>query len=397
MASDEGCPVPEPDAPAGGATPPMMNVFQPALGAEELVAVKDVFASNWVGKGAVTDRFEADFAAYAGVDRGLMRSVSCCTEGTFQAMTLLGLGPGDEVVLPSISFVGAANAVLASGARPVFCDVDPRTLNPTARSIEERLTRRTKAVLVLHYGGVPCPLAEICALLDERKVALIEDSACSVASRYRGRACGTFGEIGLWSFDSMKILVTGDGGMVYCRTPEMAERLGSLVYLGLDRQSGLSTPRETRWWEFEVVSLGRRAIMNDVAAAIGRVQLRKLPGFVERRRQIHEHYDRELAALPWLETPPALPADAQSSYYFYWVQAPQEARDALAVHLRARGIYTTFRYHPLHRVQWYGSDARLPGAEAAAESTLCLPIHQSLTAEDLEQVVGAIRDFGTRL
>src|SRR5688572_24343074 len=133
----------------------MIHVFQPSLGAEELEAVRRVFESNWVGKGAVTDRFEAAFARHLAVDRGCVRSLSSCTEGLFQAMTLLGIAAGDEVVLPSISFVGAANAVLAAGATPVFCDVDRRTLNTTAADLEQAMTSRTRAVILLHYGGVP--------------------------------------------------------------------------------------------------------------------------------------------------------------------------------------------------------------------------------------------------
>src|SRR5574341_541425 len=186
----------------------MIQLFQPSLQEEELEAVKRVFQSNWVGKGKITDQFEMEFSHYIGVNRDQIHSVSNCTEGLFQAMELLGIEKGDEVVLPSISFVGAANAIASRGAKPIFCDVDVRTLNATADSIEQKISSKTKAVIILHYGGVPCSMNEICELLKTRGIPLIEDSACSVASRYQGRACGTFGEIGVWSFDAMKVLVT---------------------------------------------------------------------------------------------------------------------------------------------------------------------------------------------
>lgn len=388
----------------------MLNVFQPSLGDEELEAVRRVFASNWIGKGHVTAQFEQAFAAFCGVSAQHMRSISCATEGLFQAMTLLNIGPGDEVVLPTLSFVGAANAVLAAGARPVFCDVDARTLNATAADIEVCLSPRTRAVLLLHYGGVPCRMEEILALLMSRSIALIEDSACSVASTWHGRACGTLGDIGIWSFDAMKILVTGDGGMVYCRNPEMSIRLERLIYLGLEQPSGYtqamtvtdedkgpSAALQRPWWAFEVTEPGRRAIMNDIAAAIGLVQLHRLPLFIERRRQIHALYNEALADLAWLQLPPPLPPDCQSSYYFYWVQCPNHLRDALALHLRRCGIYTTFRYYPLHRVRVYGFYGQLPRAETAAATTLCLPIHQSLDDDDLARIVEAIWAFGTRI
>lgn len=375
----------------------MINVFQPALRTEEVEAVRKVFESNWVGKGKVTNEFETEFANYLGVEGKLVRSVSCCTEGLFQSMTLLQVGPGDEIILPSISFVGAANAIAAAGARPVFCDVARRTLNATAEFIGEKMTPRTKAVMILHYGGVPSEMDEICQLLKERGVYLLEDSACSVASSYRGQACGTFGDIGVWSFDAMKILVTGDGGMIYCKDAEMAQRAEQQVYLGLLTKSGLSGEVNTRWWEFEISGYGRRAIMNDIASAIGIEQLKKLTAFISRRRQIHEFYNDALSDVDWLLTPPDHPSWAQSSYYLYWVQTRADIRDRLASHLRDNGIYTTFRYYPLHWVKFYGACAALPNAEEAAQTTLCIPIHQSLSDEDVHRIVDSIQAFGKGL
>ena len=371
----------------------MINVFQPALGEEELAAVGEVFQSNWIGRGRRTEEFEARFAEHVGVPRDRITSVSCCTEGMFQAVELLGIGEGDEVVLPTISFVGAANAVAARGARPVFCDVDRRTLNPTASDIAAKITERTRAVLLLHYGGVPCAMDEIGASLREKRIALIEDCACSVASSFKDQACGTFGDVGVWSFDAMKILVTGDGGMICCRTPELAERAQRSVYLGLLEGSGFTRKVDARWWEFEIDGFGRRAIMNDVSSAIGLVQLGKLPGFIQRRREVHAYYDRALEGLDWLQLPPPLPPGACSSYYFYWVQSDPDVRDRLAWHLRERGIYTTFRYYPLHQVAHYNARESLPKAEVAAATTLCLPMHQSLDDQDLATIVHAIHDF----
>jgi dTDP-4-amino-4,6-dideoxygalactose transaminase len=375
----------------------MINVFEPALRAEELEAVKKVFESNWVGKGRLTDQFESQFAAFLGVDRNLVRSVSCCTEGMFQSIAMIGAAPGDEVILPTISFVGAANAVAAHGARPVFCDVDPRTLNPTAELIERKITAKTKAVMILHYGGVPCDMDAIGDLIRDRRLYLVEDNACSVASRYKGKACGTFGDFGSWSFDAMKILVTGDGGMVYCKGPERAQQAEELLYLGLLTKSGFSTANEGRWWEFEIGSFGRRAIMNDISSAIGLEQLKKLEGFIARRREVHESYDRMLADLAWLQVPPRMPLHSESSYYFYWLQMPGGVRDRLAKYLRENDIYTTFRYYPLHWVKGYGSTEVLPAAEKSAQETLCIPMHQSLSNEQVEKICDCVKAFGKLL
>lgn len=376
----------------------MINVFQPALGQAELDAVANVFASNWVGKGPCTAQFEAAFAAHIGVDPTLMHSVASCTEGLFQAMNILDIGTGDEVILPTISFVGAANAVVASGAKPVFCDVDPHTLNPTATAIEQCITEKTKAFIPLHYGGIPCDMETIRPLLAHHSIALIEDCAISIASRFQDQACGTFGEISLWSFDAMKILVTGDGGMLYCRTPPLAERARKLLYLGLETPSGYTNTASSRWWEFDVSCAGRNAGMNDIASAIGLVQLQKLPAAIARRRTIAATYDRELSTCAWLQLPPAIPTTVCSSYYFYWIQMAPQLRDRLAQTLHAQGIYTTFRYYPLHRVAYYRMpQQQFAGADAAADTTLCLPLHQSLTDDDLRHIIEAIHRFGKEL
>jgi len=372
----------------------MINVFQPSLGEQELAAVREVFESNWVGRGAKANEFEAGFARHIGVGREHLTSVNSCTEATFIAMELAGVGPDSEVVLPTVSFVGAGNAVASRAARPVFCDVDPRTLNPTVADIEAVLTPRTKAVLILHYGGYPGEVAQIAALCRDRGILLIEDAAIAISSRIDGRACGTFGDMGVWSFDHGKIVVTVDGGMLYVRDPDLAARAPKLAYFGLEQTSGYDQAlrARTRWWDFEISSFSRRSVTNDVLAAVGSVQLSRLPDFIERRREIARRYDSELAGVDGLQCPPPLPAGHESSYYMYWLQFDGGIRDDIARDLYERGIYTTFRYPLLHKVKAYASDATLPGADAAAANTLLLPIHQALSDADVERTVGAVRD-----
>jgi aminotransferase len=381
-----------------GADVGMINVFQPSLGERELAAVREVFESNWIGKGAKTEQFESAFAKHVGAPRSSVASMNSCTEATFLAMELAAIGPGDEVVLPTVSFVGAANAIASRGARPIFCDVDPHTLNPSAADIEQVLTNRTRAVLVLHYGGYPGDIVRIAELCRARGLLLIEDAAIAVASTVDGRACGTFGDMGVWSFDHVKILVTVDGGMLYVRDPELAARAPKLAYFGMEQKSGYDQAlnARTRWWDFEVSAFGRRSVTNDVLAAVGSVQLARLPEFVARRREIARRYDSALAGIDGLRCPPPLPAGHESSYYMYWVQMAAGIRDDIARDLYERGIYTTFRYAPLHRIGAYGSTAVLPHAEAATAQTLLLPLHQALTDADVDQTVEALTECLSR-
>ncbi len=372
----------------------MINVMQPALGEQELEAVRKVFASNWVGRGPQTNDFETSFARHIGVDRPHVTSVNSCTEATFIAMELLGIGPGDEVVLPTVSFVGAGNAIAASGARAVFCDVDEATLNPTVADIEAVLTERTKAVMILHYGGYPGAVKEIARLCQDRGLKFIEDAAVAIASTVDGQACGTFGDIGVWSFDHGKIVVTVDGGMLCVRDPELAAQAPKIAYLGMEQRSGYDQAMraQTRWWDFDVTSFSRRSTTNDVLTAIGNVQLSRLPEFIARRREVAEAYDAGLTGLPGFRVPPPLPDGHTTSYYMYWLQFEDGIRDAIARDLYERGVYTTFRYPLLHQIEAYGSDAVLPHAEAAAQKTLLLPMHQGLSDEDVERVVTAVRE-----
>jgi dTDP-4-amino-4,6-dideoxygalactose transaminase len=373
----------------------VINVFQPSLGPEELLAVRDVFESGWIGRGPRTLAFEKAFAGFIGVDPDNVTSVNSCTEALFLSMELLGITSQDEVIIPSVSFVGAGNAVASRGARPVLCDSDPRTLNPTVEHVASQITPRTKAVMLLHYGGYPGDVEGIATLCHERGIALVEDAACALASRVRGRSCGAFGSFGAWSFDPMKLITMGDGGMLYCDDAAVITEARRRAYLGMMQPSGVSQAKlGGRWWEFEVATFSRRSIVNDIGAAIGTVQLGNIESFVARRRKVVAAYEEAFAGLEWLRRPPPVPRGHDVAPYLYWIQLPTRARDALAAHLYRREIYTTFRYFPLHLVPAFASpNDHLPGAEQAARTTLCLPLHQSLDDDDVERITSAVIDF----
>lgn len=376
----------------------MIHMFQPSVGDEELDAIKEVFDSNWLGYGPGTQAFEKEFAEHlggvsAGVSKESVLFINSATSGLHLAMELLDVGPGDEVVVPSVSFIANANSIVARGARPAFCDVDPRTLNPTVADIEAAITPRTKAVTVLHYGGQPGEIIAISALCKRLGIPLIEDAACSVGSSVHGRACGTFSDIAIWSFDSRKIITTGDGGMIYVRDPELARAAHRLAYHGLEDRGAFATAAKQphRWWDLTVHGIGRRLIGNDVTAAIGRVQLRRLPSFIARRGELAAQYNRLLAGVDGITLPPALPEGHHSTNYFYWVRLDPEIRDEVAQELLRHDIYTTFRYPPLHQVPLYGVDVDLPGTDEAAASILLLPLHQALTDAQVGRVADELR------
>jgi dTDP-4-amino-4,6-dideoxygalactose transaminase len=370
----------------------VIRIFEPSLGRDELDAVAEVFAARWPGAGPRVKAFERKFADYVGAEGEQMIAITSCTEGLFQSVAALDLEASDEVILPTVSFIGAAHAVRASGAGLRLVDVDNVTLNPRVEHLEEALNSHTRAILLLHFGGRLDWIRDIAELAQRRGVLLIEDSACALGGRLSGVSYGTFGDIGVWSFDSMKLLVTGDGGMIRVGDEALRRRVYDRVNLGGVRPGYESAAgcRE-RWWELNPSSWGRLSFMNDLAAAIGLVQLQRVDDFIQRRRYIAQTYDSAFAAMPWVRLPP--PQTEESIPYFYWIQTPAGVRDNLAHYLRERGIYTTFRYWPLHRTDLYKDSGHYPGADVAAETTLLLPVHQNLSDSDIGQIVDSVCAF----
>lgn len=234
------------------------------------------------------------------------------------------------------------------------------------------------------------------ALCDEHGIKVIEDCAAGVCSTYKGRALGTIGDMGMWSFDAMKILVCGDGAMLHFRDSEIREKAEKWLYFGLETKSGFENSVAQKWWEFEISSFGHRAIMNNVNAAMALEQLKKLPMFMKKRKAVHEFYEKELDQYDWILRPLPIPDDWETSYYFYHIQITNGKRDELATFLRQNGIYTTYRYYPIHRVKGYGVTGSFPNADYATDHTLLLPIHQSIRQADLDMIAEKIKEFDGR-
>lgn len=374
----------------------MINIFQPDLGDAELSVLSEVFKSNWIGKGDYVLKFEAGFANVLKTDPKYFTSTNSCTEALFLAAKLYDFNPNDEIIAPSISFGAVGNCVVDCGATLVLCDVDKHTLNATAEHISKKITSKTKAVIITHYGGMTCEMDEIVALCNEKNIILIEDSACCPVSFYKGKAAGTIGDMGMWSFDAMKIICTGDGGMIYIKDEELKENLKEQIYLGLPnrQKSGIDSYKggNSTWWEYQITRPGRRSIMNNIAGALGLVQLDSLAGKIARRREIHETYVEAFKDLNWLTLPPEIPSYMESSYYFFWVQL--EERDRFANYLKERNIYSTFRYYPLHRVTYFNlEDADCPNSDYAADRTLCIPLHSSLSDADVTHIIESVQSF----
>lgn len=378
-------------------------LFRPSLGEEELEALRAVFASGWIGLGPRTQQFEEEIARYLGVRYAV--GLNSATAALHLALATLGVGEGDEVLLPSLTFVSTAHAVRYTGATPVFVDVDGETLNLDPRDLDRKATPRSKAVVAVHYGGDPCDMGAVLEVARRRGLLVVEDAAHAMGTEVdaRGRKAGSLGDAGCFSFHAVKNLATGDGGMLVTDREEVWRHARRLRWMGIDKdtwdrtedaeekaRSGVRRYAGYHWY-YEVAELGFKCHMNDITAAIGLVQLAKLDAANERRRAIRSRYDLAFADLPGLRTPAPQPFPSASHNYVVRL----DRRDDLNVHLRDRRIASGVHYLPVHLQPYYRDrySADVPVTEEVWKRLLTLPMYPDLSEEDLLRVVDAVREF----
>lgn len=370
----------------------MIPVIRPVLGDEEARAAAEAVASGWIAQGPRVAEFEAAFANAIGTGDAV--AVSSCTTALHLAMIAAGVRPGDEVIAPSMSFIATANAARYVGAQVVFADVDPQTLNITPATIEPLLTDRTRAVILVDQGGVPADLDAMRELCDPRGVTVVEDAACAAGSTYRGRPAGAGAALATFSFHPRKLLTTGEGGMVTTPDPAVAARLRRLREHGMDI-SAAARHADRRVRIEHYAELGYNYRMTDIQAAIGLVQLRRLPEIVRRRRQLAERYQRLLGRIPGLQMIRD-PGYGTTNFQSFWVALPADfpvTRNGLLQLLADAGISARRGIMAAHlepAYAGYGDGAQLAVTERLSSSSLILPLFHELTEDDQDRVVAVI-------
>ena len=374
----------------------MIPVARPFFGAEEEQAVIDVLRSGWVTQGPRVAEFEAKFSRYVGCEHSV--AVSSCTTALHLALLVLGIGPGDEVICPSLSFIATANAIAFTGAAAIFADIDPATFNLDPARVEEAISPRTRAILVVHQIGLPAAMNEILAIASKHELAVIEDAACAIGSEYEGQRIGApLGIMACFSFHPRKILTTGEGGMITTQDAGIAERLRRL------RQHAMSLSDVARHKATQITTevydeIGFNFRMTDMQAAMGIAQLERLDGFLLRRRTLAQRYRSALRQLRWLVLP-SVPAESRHNYQSYMVKLGggfESRRDELMQYLRNRNISTRRAIMAIHREPPYRSERwrnRLPQTDLVTDSALILPLFHELSDSEQDYVIESILSF----
>jgi dTDP-4-amino-4,6-dideoxygalactose transaminase len=374
----------------------VIPVMRPWLGAEEAAAAAEAVSSGWVAQGPRVAEFEQAFAAAIGAGHAV--AVSSCTAALHLALVVAGVGPGDEVVVPSLSFIATANAARHAGAVPVFADVDEETQNLTPATVEPCLTPRTRAVILVDQAGVPADLDAMQALCEPRGITVVEDAACAVGSRYEGRPVGARAELAAFSFHPRKLLTTGEGGMLVTPSPEVAARLRRLREHGMDLSAAARHASHQPMIE-HYLEPGFNFRMTDIQAAIGLVQLGKLEQLITRRRELAQRYQRLLGDVPGVRTITD-PGYGATNYQSFWVLLPDDfpvSRDELLQQLAEAGVSARRGIMAAHLEPAYEECAHrpLPITERLTARTLILPLFHELTEAEQDSIVSVVAAAGS--
>lgn len=384
-------------------TLPFLPFALPDIGEKEQRAVCDAMASGWMTTGPVTKRFEEAFAAFIGEEVQAL-AVNSATAGLHLALEALGVGPGDEVIAPALTFTATVEVARYLGADAVLVDVDPVTLTMSPDAVRAAITPRTKALIPVHYAGLACDMAPLIELARRAGLSVVEDAAHALPTTYRGRTIGTLeSDVTVFSFYANKSMTTGEGGMVVTRSADLAKRMKVMRLHGIDRDAFDRFQSDKPSWYYEIIAPGFKYNLTDLASAIGLVQLARLPAFLKRRQDLAARYARELTNLPLI-----LPADAPGSdihaWHLYVLRLNDIAdergitREQVIRELSERGIGTSVHYVPLYRQPYWRDRYALtpdqfPVTEDAYRRMLTIPLYTRMTDEDQGRVIGALRDI----
>jgi len=366
----------------------------PYITEDEINVVIEVLKSGWLSMGYKTLEFENKFAEYIGSKHAV--ATNSCTSALFLSLKVLGIKKGDEVITTPFTFAATANVIVHCGAKPVFVDIEEETYNINADKIEEKITDKTKAIIVVHYGGQPADMKKIMKIAREYDLKVIEDAAHAVGSEYeKGKKVGSFGNLTCFSFYATKPMTTGEGGMITLNSDDLNEELRILRLHGISRDAWKRYLEMDNWY-YEVIEAGYKFNPTDISSAIGLEQLKKLDWMNERRKEIAEYYNEHLQGLDIIR--PHIDSNVKSSYHLYPIRLINYDRNKFIKKMAQNGIGTSVHFIPLHLMPFYRKRygykrGDFPVTEKVFENIVSLPIYPQLTEKQLEFIVKSIKEI----
>jgi len=371
---------------------------QPIIEKEEIDEIIHSLKSGWIGTGPKVAQFEADFKEYIGSKYAI--AVSSCTAGLHLSVLAMGVNPGDEVIVPTMTFAATANAVVHTGAKPVFVDVDKYQMTIDVEDVRKKITSKTKAIIPVHFAGRACSVSEIEKIASDYNLKIIHDAAHAVETEFEGKKIGRFKDIANFSFYVTKNITTAEGGMITTDDEEIAQKLKIYALHGMSKDAWRRFS-DDGYKHYEVIYPGYKYNMTDLQAAIGVQQLKKVDRFAKRRKEIWDRYKKELADLPII-LPPEPASNTAHALHLFIIMIDTEktkvTRDELISRLHRKNIGTGVHYIALHLQPYYREmyghrRGDFPNADFISERTLSIPFSAKLTDEDVEDVIAALREI----
>ena len=368
----------------------------PIIEDDEINAVVNTFKSKWIGTGPKVNEFEKRFAEYVGVKYAV--AVSSCTAALHLSVIALGIKPGDEVLVPAMTFAATANAVIHANAIPVLVDVDKRKMTIDFEDIERKITNKTKAIIPVHFAGRPVDLDKLNSIAKKYRLKIIHDAAHAVETEFKGKKVGTYNDIACYSFYVTKNITTIEGGMVTTNDEELANSIKINALHGMDKDAWKRFS-DDGYKHYQVVFPGFKYNMTDVQATVGIEQLKKVEKFAKRRTEVWNIYNRELSKLPLL-LPPAVPSDSRHAFHLYTIMLDIDkvkiTRDQLLQKLHEMKIGTGVHYISLHLHDFYKNtyhykEYDFPNSKYISDRTLSIPLSGNLTDSDVEDVISSLK------
>lgn len=369
---------------------------RPSIGQEEIDEVADSLRSGWITSGPKVQKFECQFSGLAGVP--FAAAVNSATAGLHIAYLTAGIKPGDEVITTPLTFISTVSMILAAGGKPILADIDPGTLNIDPAQIEKKITSKTKALVPVHFAGLPCDMDAILAIANQHKLRVIEDAAHALGTEYKGKKIGSLSDAAVFSFHPIKNITTGEGGMVTTSNEKWYEELCLLRFHGMSKSAWKryakgGTPL------YSIERLGFKYNMMDLQAAIGIHQLKKLPAFNKERARLAKIYDKAFSEIPEIRLQKPAPYDHLHSHHLYVIILEKgklkAGRNDFVTELGEMNIgagihFTAVHHHPYYAGIFPGADQALPAASDVSENILSLPLYPGLKDEDVQDVIGAV-------